>query len=103
MTALLGLALAAPGVASASNTWRCGNRLVHIGAARGEVTQICGAPTERKSSVEYTSVRLRSGEEILQAVFVEVWIYNRGPRQFIRYLTFHDGRLDDVSEGGYGY
>jgi hypothetical protein len=96
-------ALALAGGAAASNSWRCGNRLVHDGATRSEIVRICGAPSDRNASVEYRSARLRSGEEILQAVLVEVWTYNRGPRQFIRYLTFRDGLLDDVSEGGYGY
>ncbi len=34
---------------------------------------------------------------------IEVWTYNLGRTQFIRYLTFRNGTLVDIKTGGYGY
>ena len=34
---------------------------------------------------------------------VERWVYDRGTRRLVRYLTFRDGRLVAIDEGGYGY
>jgi hypothetical protein len=98
------LAIGPPSVASASSSWRCGTRLVQLGSAPAEIHRRCGPPTDRSWALEYVPVRVSGGGgEILRAVAVEVWTYNRGPRQFVRYLTFRDGRLADVCEGWYGY
>ena len=40
---------------------------------------------------------------ILEEVQIEVWTYNLGSTQFIRYLTFKNGKLVDIRSGGYGY
>jgi hypothetical protein len=40
---------------------------------------------------------------VTRAVPVERWTYDRGNRRLVRYLTFRDGRLADIDEGGYGY
>ncbi|HZR84119.1 MAG TPA: DUF2845 domain-containing protein [Candidatus Binatia bacterium] len=89
--------------AGAGSSWRCGNRLVVDGSSALEVGRICGPPEYRTASVEYVAIRVYGGNEILQAVPVEVWTYNRGPRQFIRYLTFRNGHLVDICEGEYGW
>jgi len=34
-----------------------------------------------------------------RAVPVEHWIYRRGAKQFVRVLTFRDGRLVAIDEG----
>jgi len=34
-----------------------------------------------------------------RAVPVEHWIYSRGAKQFVRVLTFRDGRLVAIDEG----
>jgi len=89
--------------AFAGSSMRCGNRLVEDGASIPRVLHLCGDPEYRTTAVEYVKTRLPGGDELLRPVLIESWTYNFGPRQFVRYLTFYDGQLVDVSQGGYGY
>lgn len=102
---LAGIALvgAFPVRTEAGSSLRCGNRLVSDGDAMDEVHRRCGQPTFRSVSTEYVSFDTGAGVAVTRAVAVETWTYNRGPREFVRYLTFRDGRLVHVTEGDYGY
>jgi hypothetical protein len=95
------LALAVP--AHAGGGLRCGNRLVNVGDRVDEVFRRCGEPTFRTFSIESVSLETAPGLFVTRQVQVETWTLNRGPREFIRYLTFRDGRLVRVDEGDYGY
>ena len=100
LAAILGTA---PAPSLAGSSWRCGNRLVSDGDEISEVARKCGEPTFRTTSVEFVTVHPSPGVEVTRAVPVEVWTYNRGPREFVRYLSFRQGRLVDLTEGDYGY
>lgn len=101
---MVGIAsLAAPTVGEAASTLRCGNRLVKDGSRVDEVFRLCGEPTFRSFSTEIMSAETVRGVLVTKAVPVETWTYNRGPRAFVRYLTFRDGYLVHVTEGNYGY
>ncbi len=95
------LAFAPP--AHAGGGLRCGNRLVDVGARIDEAFRRCGEPTFRTFSIESVSVETSPGVFVTRQVQVETWTINRGSREFIRYLTFRDGRLVLIDEGGYGY
>jgi hypothetical protein len=96
-------ALAATVAASpADATWRCGSRLVAIGDPAGRVLSRCGEPSYLTASTEVVTVPLASGVEVTRIVPVETWTYDRGPHEFVRYLTFRDGSLEEIVEGGYG-
>jgi len=82
---------------------RCGNRLVHEGDQMDDVFRRCGAPTFRNFSTEYISFETAPGFFVNKAVAIETWTYNRGPREFTRYLEFRDGALVRITEGNYGY
>jgi hypothetical protein len=98
---------------------RCGTRLVHEGDTKAEVIHKCGEPSyvdswkeERISRDFYVPVfydppwkyhRYRAPFLVNEHVKIEVWTYNFGPSQFIRYLRFENGVLKDISIGGYGY
>lgn len=86
-----------------AGTLRCGNRLVREGDSIEEVHRRCGDPTFRTFSTELISFETASGLVVTKTVQVERWTYNRGPREFIRYLVFRDGRLARITEGDYGY
>jgi len=90
-------------VAEAAGGLRCGNRLVREGDRIDEVFRLCGEPTFRTFSIESVSLETSPGLFVTRQVQVETWTLNRGPREFIRYLTFRDGRLIRVDEGNYGY
>jgi hypothetical protein len=82
---------------------RCGNRLVNDGEGIDEVFRRCGQPTFRNFETEYVSFETAPGVVVSRPIAIEIWTYNRGPHQFVRYLKFRDGRLVHVSEGNYGY
>jgi hypothetical protein len=102
LVGLLLLVLALPTPADA-RSWRCGARLVGSGQTIDEVYNLCGEPADRTFDTKYVTVRLSCDVSVTRAVAVEQWLYNRGPKQFLRYLTFRDGILVDVDEGTYGY
>lgn len=106
LVATLCAGLALPGAAWAM---RCGNRLVVEGDTAGEVRALCGEPTEvRRTGVLRPPViwvdgrPVRVGSAALE-VAVEIWIYNLGPRRFMRQLRLENGRVVDIDTLGYGY
>ena len=85
-----------------AGSFRCGRRLVALGDSAGYVLSRCGAPLYASTSTEIASVLLAPGEEFSRIVPVEVWTYDRGPHEFVRYLTFRDGVLEDIQATTYG-
>lgn len=101
---LLLLTLLASHVAEAGRGGlRCGNRLVNGGERIDEVFRRCGEPSFRDFSTEYISFEASPGVFVSKEVAIETWTYNRGPREFVRYLKFRDGRLVRITQGDYGY
>jgi len=97
--AALGVAvawLAAPGAASAGLL--CGRSLVLPGASKREVLARCGAPTRRQG----LDGKPLAGRATTKGGGREVWVYDLGSRQLVRYLTFEGGRLRGIDFGGYG-
>jgi len=97
--------------ALAGSGFRCSGRIISVGNSQDYVFDKCGEPT----SIEERTERLASGfrhrypeshEElnyVIREIRIEVWTYNLGSTQFIRYLTFKNGKLVRISTGGYGY
>jgi hypothetical protein len=94
--------LCAASPAFGGGSWRCGSRLVGAGQSIEDVYDLCGEPTDRVASTEFVTIHLRCGVDVTRAMLVENWLYNRGPKQFVRYLTFRDGTLVGIEEGSYG-
>lgn len=76
----------------------CGRTVVLPGASAGEVLAKCGAPTSRRSM----DGKARSGKARATSAGREIWVYDLGSRQLVRYLTFDKGRLVGIDFGGYG-
>jgi hypothetical protein len=108
---LLALTMPARPVLAATNTFRCGGDLVYEGDARSRVLAKCGEPSDVTHSVALRAaapVLWRDGRPVYFSsgyveVPVEVWIYNRGPNDFMRQLRFEDGMLIEIRTLGYGY
>jgi hypothetical protein len=101
----LGTLLVAPPRAGAwpvGSSFRCGARLVAPGQTVDDVYALCGDPTARAATTELVTFRVGPDVAVTRPVLVDVWTYDRGPQQFIRFLTFRDGILVDVDEGSYG-
>jgi hypothetical protein len=78
-----------PALASADDTWRCGQKLVSLGDRAFEVQQKCGAPT-LSSTVGFTTDY--NGNQQLP---IEEWVY--GPPNGTYYiLTFTGSRLTSI-------
>lgn len=107
--------------AGPSFAFRCGTSLVIEGDTKPEVIQKCGEPDyvdswqEERFSRNYPSVReydpdnhryyrrYREPFLVKEYVTIDVWTYNLGSNRFIRYLTFENGILIEISTGERGY
>jgi len=76
----------------------CGRTVVLPGATAREVLAKCGAPTRRQAP----DGKPRKGKAKPGGGGRETWVYDLGPRQLVRYLTFERGRLRAIDLGGYG-
>jgi hypothetical protein len=97
---------------------RCGTRLVSDGDPMMEVRNVCGEPDQAVQRVERRVVsrwiqttcvdaRGRSfacGQMVQDSieVVVDEWMYDFGPRAFVRTVVFEGGRLVRIVTGGYG-
>jgi hypothetical protein len=107
-------ALVRPGAAAADEGFRCeGGRLVSTGDHMHEVRNKCGDPDAADQRVEKRTRKERVrrwvrgvAEEVTEEREVEVvldeWVYDLGPRRFIRTVTFENGRVVHVETGGRG-
>jgi hypothetical protein len=89
--------------ASASDTLRCGNRLVSIGDNKAEVLIKCGAPAWKDDWTERHIININTPGELRVSVDRERWIYDLGHNSFLRFLLFENGRLVKISTGDYGF
>lgn len=106
-------------VASApAHAFRCGTKLVKDGMHEQQVIAVCGEPTSvrhlgyairshelqyRKSFGGFSSTRHYPHHYYPKEVAVSEYIYNFGPRRFMRRLIFEDGVLVKIENVGYGY
>jgi len=85
----IGLTALLPALASADDTWRCGQKLVSLGDRTFEVEQKCGAPTLR-DQVGYTTDYYGN-----QSLPIAEWVY--GPPSGTYYiLTFTGNKLTSI-------
>lgn len=85
----LSLVALLPALASADDTWRCGQKLVSLGDRAFEVQQKCGEPNLR-SAVGFTTDQFGN-----QQLPIDEWVY--GPPNGAYYiLTFTGSRLTAI-------
>ena len=77
----------------------CDGGVVAEGDSQIDVLKRCGAPTFRAGP---DKVYVDRGGYVRQTTVIQ-WIYNPGPRRFIRTITFMGGYVSDIEEGDYGY
>lgn len=102
-----------------AHAFRCKNKIVRDGMHEQQVVAICGAPTSQRRlgyasrGYDYGWRRVSpggierrhfpGGGTLIQEVVVTEYIYNFGPRRFIRRLVFEGGVLTSIESLGYGY
>jgi Protein of unknown function (DUF2845) len=104
------LLLATVPVTHASDTMRCGSRIVSNGDGKDKVRALCGEPT----SISFVGIQSAPrhyygpydysyfGPGFVE-VPVEIWTYNFGSSKLLRKLRFVGDELDEIRTDGYGY
>jgi hypothetical protein len=90
-------ALAASGVASADETFRCGKWIISSELSPAELAQKCGAPAHRDSRTEDVSTRNRNNGLRVKVgeTTIETWTYERGADAAM-VVTIVDGRIKSI-------
>ncbi|MDJ0911542.1 MAG: DUF2845 domain-containing protein [Woeseiaceae bacterium] len=105
--------------AESAEAFRCKNRIVRDGMHEQQVIALCGEPTTRRHlgyatrGVNYgwrrdypggISRRQYPGHTtLIEEVVITEYVYNFGPRKFMRRLVFEGGVLVTIESIGYGY
>lgn len=90
---LLGCAIPA----QATDSMRCGSRIISVEARAADILAACGAPHYR----DVFSYGVRGlPNEIAGS---EQWTYNFGSNKLLHVLKLRDGRLIDIETDGYGF
>ena len=119
LTLTCALAMLALLAAESAGAFRCKNRIVRDGMHEQQVIAICGEPTTRRHlgyatrSYAYGWRRVSPGgferryypghSALAEEVIVTEFVYNFGPRRFMRRLVFEGGVLTSIESIGYGY
>jgi hypothetical protein len=106
-------------VASPAHAFRCGNKIVIENMHEQQVRKACGEPTtirhlgytvrsfdliDRHSRSPGVSIaRYPAFGRYTQEVVMTEYVYNFGPRKFMRRLVFEGGVLVSIESIGYGY
>jgi hypothetical protein len=92
----------------------CQDRIVALGDPTSEVSWLCGPPDSVNTRVERRAVRrpvvvpcaigrcVAYVDDSIE-VTVDEWVYDFGPRRFVQFLLFEQGRLVNIHAGGYGH
>ena len=116
---LTGVALLAMLLASTqAEAFRCGRKLVTKNMHEIQVKKVCGEPTTERHlgyavrgatfplrhTVGGVTVRTGHGRRYyVEEVAITEYVYNFGPRRFMRRLLFEGGVLVRIESVGYGY
>lgn len=93
--ALLMLACALP--ARASDSIRCGSRIISVEARAADILAACGEP-------DFRDVRSYPGPSLPGEIAEsEQWTYNFGRNQLLQVMSLRNGRLVNIQTDGYGF
>ena len=90
----------------AANNRRCGPEAIATGLSKYRLLKLCGAPLTRSERSGFRAAypgadpRYRPG--LYSAVFREEWVYDFGPRYFMRVLTIENGRVVAIENSARG-
>ncbi len=99
-----------------AHAFRCGSKLVREDMHEHQVRRACGEPTTvRHLGTAVRSVEMPTRRKLIpgasverrgyyaQEVVITEYVYNFGPRRFMRRLLFEGGVLVSIEKIGYGY
>lgn len=80
----------------------CDFNSLSLGTSSSVVRAKCGKPDSREQHYEMVTERIAGGRRQV-SISVDEWTFNLGPTQFMRILTFRNGKLVDISTGERGF
>lgn len=106
-------------VTSPAHAFRCGNKIVIEDMHEQQVLKACGEPTairhlgytvrairlpnRGRPSSRLSALRYSGEHYYTEEVVMTEYVYNFGPRKFMRRLVFEGGVLVSIETIGYGY
>jgi len=112
-------ALTALLLSSEALAMRCGNKLITKGDAQAKVLKYCGEPVQKTERLGLRAGVYRGNSGYVDMdgnfyrgyyypygqseVVLETWVFNFGPYQLMRRVTFADGFVEDIETLKYGY
>lgn len=95
---LLGLIFLLPAWSwAASDTLRCGTRLIDNNSSQSRILEYCGEPAYKRDGVRKIYLRNQRGHIYGEThIRTEEWIYDRGSTQFRAILSFENGKLQRI-------
>ncbi len=119
LTLVSAIAIAALLAAETAEAFRCKNKIIRDGMHEQQVIALCGEPTTRRHlgyatrgvnygwrqvyPGGYTRRHYPGGATLIEEVVITEYVYNFGPRRFMRRLVFEGGVLTTIESIGYGY
>ena len=115
----LGIALSSLFLSTEVLAMRCGNKLISKGDTQAKVLKYCGEPVQKTQRLGLRAGFYRDARGYVGAsgyvdrgyfvpygqseVLIENWVFNFGPYQLMRQVTFEDGFVEDIETLDYGY
>jgi hypothetical protein len=84
----------------------CDTSAIHVGDSKLDLLARCGEPTLMEMRKENLALVDPRDALLVSRAFprdVEVWTYDFGPQQFVRFAILADGVVIRVDTGGHGY
>ncbi len=94
LSAILAVALSGP--VFASDSMRCGSRIVDQEDLAAELLAACGEPSFR----DRFTVQIPNGAFVADS---EIWTYDFGPQRLLQLVTQREGRITGIESDGYGF
>jgi hypothetical protein len=105
-------ALLLSAAADAKGGLRCSHRLITQGDPVARLLSLCGDPVQvdHATVVRRVPVFHRPGARTVhpgaieyREIVVQRWVYNFGPRRFMREVRIEDGKVESIERLGRGY
>lgn len=78
-------------------------QLLSMGDSIGEALLKCGEPALKEQREDKIIETVSNKTKRRESVVINDWTYNFGPKNFLYFLRFENGRIKEITTGGYGY
>lgn len=78
-------------------------QLLSVGDSMGEAFLKCGEPVLKEQREDKIIEAVNNKTKRRESVVIDDWTYNFGTNNFLYFLRFENGRIKEITTGGYGY